>query len=69
MIFARKKAEMTDASRALPGRSSAIATATTHFVNGNPLKGPYPKGAEQIVVAKAAIGEPSASSGSFPAFG
>ena len=51
MIFARKKAEMTDAARALPGRSSAIATASTHFVNGNPLKGPYPKGAEQIVVA------------------
>ncbi len=51
MIFARKKAEMTDASRALPGRSSAIATATTHFVNGNPLKGPYPKGSEQIIVA------------------
>ena len=51
MIFARKKAEMTDATRALPGRSSAIATASHHFVNGNPLKGPYPKGSEQIVVA------------------
>ena len=51
MIFARKKAEMTDAARALPGRTSAIATAASHFVNGNPLKGPYPAGAEQIVVA------------------
>ena len=51
MIFARKRAEMTDAARALPGRASAIATAATHFVNGNPLKGPYPKGSEQIVVA------------------
>ena len=51
MIFARKKAEMTDAARALPGRASAIATATTHFVNGNPLKGPYPASSEQIVVA------------------
>jgi len=51
MIFARKKAEMTDAARALPGRASAIATAATHFVNGNPLKGPYPKGSEQIIVA------------------
>jgi peptide-methionine (S)-S-oxide reductase len=51
MIFARKKAEMTDATRALPGRSSAIATAGHHFVNGNPLKGPYPKGSEQFVVA------------------
>ena len=51
MIFARKKAEMTDAARALPGRASAIATAASHFVNGNPLKGPYPAGSEQSVVA------------------
>ncbi len=51
MIFARKNAEMTDAARALPGRASAIATAATHFVNGNPLKGPYPAGSEQIIVA------------------
>jgi peptide-methionine (S)-S-oxide reductase len=51
MIFARKKAEMIDATRSLPGRSSAIATASHHFVNGNSLKGPYPKGSEQIVVA------------------
>jgi peptide-methionine (S)-S-oxide reductase len=51
MIFARKKAEMTDAARALPGRASAIATAASHFVNGNPLKGPYPASSEQIVVA------------------
>ena len=51
MIFARKKAEMTDASRALPGRATAIPTASHHFVNGNPLKGPYPTASEQIVVA------------------
>ena len=31
---------------ALPGRSSAIPTETSHFVNGTPLKGPYPAGAE-----------------------
>ncbi len=51
MFFARKKAELTDAAHALPGRSTAIATAATHFVNGNPLKGPYPKGSQQIIVA------------------
>jgi peptide-methionine (S)-S-oxide reductase len=50
MFFTAKKAEMTDAARALPGRNTAIPTATTHFVNGNPLKGPYPKGSEQLVV-------------------
>jgi peptide-methionine (S)-S-oxide reductase len=49
MFFARKKAEMTDAARALPGRAAPIPTASTHFVNGNPLKGPYPAGSEQIV--------------------
>jgi peptide-methionine (S)-S-oxide reductase len=49
MFFARKKAEMTDAARALPGRETPIPTASTHFVNGNPLKGPYPAGSEQIV--------------------
>ena len=51
MLFSRKKAEMTDAARALPGRSSAIATASQHFVNGNPLKGPYPAASSQIIVA------------------
>ena len=35
----------------LPGRSQPIATAHTHFVNANPLKGPYPKGAETAVFA------------------
>jgi peptide-methionine (S)-S-oxide reductase len=51
MLFSRKKAEMTDAAHALPGRSSAIPTSANHYVNGNPLKGPYPKGSEHIVVA------------------
>ena len=51
MLFARKKAEMTDAAHALPGRGSALATASHHFVNGNPLKGPYPAAASQIIVA------------------
>lgn len=38
-------------TRVLPGRASPIATAATHFVNGNPLKGPYPAGAETAVFA------------------
>ncbi|MDQ0997717.1 peptide-methionine (S)-S-oxide reductase [Phyllobacterium ifriqiyense] len=37
-----KKSEMPTAEQALPGRSSPIATAETHFVNGRPLKGPWP---------------------------
>jgi len=34
---------------ALPGRAEAIPTAETHFVNGRPLKGPYPEGLEQAM--------------------
>jgi len=34
---------------ALPGRPEPIATAATHFVNGRPLKGPYPPGIETAI--------------------
>jgi peptide-methionine (S)-S-oxide reductase len=34
---------------ALPGRATAIPTAREHFVNGSPLKGPYPAGLETAV--------------------
>ena len=39
------------AESALPGRAGPIETAETHFVNGRPLKGPYPGGTERAVVA------------------
>jgi peptide-methionine (S)-S-oxide reductase len=42
----RKTAEMPTAATALPGRASPIPTAERHFVNGRPLKGPYPDGLE-----------------------
>jgi peptide-methionine (S)-S-oxide reductase len=42
----RKKLEMPSAGEALPGRPDPIPTATHHFVNGHPLKGPYPAGSE-----------------------
>lgn len=51
MFFARKKAEMINATGALPGRPEAIATAERHFVNGNALKGPYPQGSETVIFA------------------
>jgi peptide-methionine (S)-S-oxide reductase len=37
-----RKVSMPSAEAALPGRSEPIPTAETHFVNGRPLKGPYP---------------------------
>jgi len=45
----RKKLTMPAPEEALPGRSEPIPTAERHFVNGKPLKGPYPDGIETIV--------------------
>ena len=50
MLF-RKPAEMPTAQSALPGRNQPIPTAKTHFVNGQPLQGPYPEGSETAVFA------------------
>jgi peptide-methionine (S)-S-oxide reductase len=47
-LFSKKNA-MPAPGQALPGRSEAIATAETHFVNHHPLKGPYPEGSEQAI--------------------
>src|ERR1700745_1558654 len=44
MFSFRKKLEMHAHEEALPGRATPIPTARTHFVNGRPLKGPYPAG-------------------------
>jgi len=46
MFMLRKSSAMPKPGEALPGRPDAIATAQTHFVNGHPLKGPYPQGLE-----------------------
>jgi peptide-methionine (S)-S-oxide reductase len=47
--FLTKTARMPTAAEALPGRTQPIATAATHFVNGHPLKGPYPAGSETAI--------------------
>ena len=44
MFLLKKKAEMPDAGKALPGRADPIPTAMTHFVNDRPIAGPYPDG-------------------------
>jgi len=51
MLFMRKTAEMPRAANALPGRAGPIPTAAYHFVNGHPLKGPYPEGTAQAMFA------------------
>ena len=45
-----KKTEIPSAEVALRGRAQPIPTAETHFVNGRPLKGPFPEGTEQVQV-------------------
>ncbi len=44
-----KKLTLPNSNDALPGRGGAIPTATTHYVNGNALKPPYPQGMEQAL--------------------
>lgn len=41
-----KKAEMPSPQEALPGRSQSMPVPEQHFVNGNPLKSPFPEGLE-----------------------
>ncbi len=44
------KLKVPPAEQALPGRPDAIPTSETHFVNGRPLKGPYPEHLKEIVL-------------------
>lgn len=50
MFGFRKEARMPTAAEALPGRPHPLPSAEKHFVNGNPLKGPYPEGYETALV-------------------
>ena len=45
----RKPLSMPTPEMALPGRRHPIATADRHFVNGAPLKGPYPEGSARAM--------------------
>jgi peptide-methionine (S)-S-oxide reductase len=45
-MFFRKALEMPTRETALPGRATPLHTAERHFVNGRPLKGPYPEGSQ-----------------------
>lgn len=45
-LFSSKKGAMPLPDEALPGRSTPMRVPETHFVNGHPLKPPYPAGME-----------------------
>lgn len=49
LLGGQRSPTMPSKADSLPGRDAAIPTAETHFVNGQPLKGPYPEGAETAV--------------------
>ena len=45
-MFAAKKTQMPTIETALPGRAGPIPTAASHFITGQPLKGPFPEGVQ-----------------------
>jgi peptide-methionine (S)-S-oxide reductase len=49
MFMFKKSLKLPGPGEALPGRANAIPTARDHFVNGHPLKGPYPQGSEKAM--------------------
>lgn len=46
-----KKSNMPSIEQALPGREKSLAVPDSHFVNGNPLEGPWPEHMQQAVFA------------------
>jgi peptide-methionine (S)-S-oxide reductase len=46
MFVLGKKLELPKAGEALPGRAAAMPVPAAHFVNGRPLKSPFPEGLE-----------------------
>ena len=49
MFMFKKSLTIPGPGEALPGRTHPIPTAHAHFVNGNPLKGPYPAGSQMAM--------------------
>ena len=48
-MFGRKAKDMPEAAETLPGRSESVEVPPAHFVNGNPMQGPFPEGLEVAV--------------------
>ncbi len=51
MFKTTKMQTLPTAEQALPGREQALAVPDRHFVNGHPLKAPFPEGMQQAVFA------------------
>lgn len=48
MFYAKNKIKSITKEEALPGRDTPLEIEPLHFVNKNPLKGPYPEASEEI---------------------
>lgn len=48
-MFGSRKTQMPAEESALPGRDRKVEVPESHFVNGNPLEGPYPEDTEVAV--------------------
>lgn len=46
----KNKISVPQPHEALPGREEEMVVPDAHYVNGNPIKGPFPKHLEQIVI-------------------
>jgi peptide-methionine (S)-S-oxide reductase len=51
MLAQHDKSRLPQENETLPGRSTAMPVPEKHFVNGHPLKPPFPAGLEQAVFA------------------
>ncbi|MDH5738188.1 MAG: peptide-methionine (S)-S-oxide reductase MsrA [Gammaproteobacteria bacterium] len=49
MDLFRKNITLPDAASALPGRADPTPVPDTHYVNGNPMKAPFPEGLQQAI--------------------
>ena len=49
-LFGRDKSKMVEPGQALPGRAAPLRVPDQHYVNGHPLKPPYPAGFGTLVV-------------------
>jgi peptide-methionine (S)-S-oxide reductase len=47
--FMKKMTQLLPSDSTLPGRSAALEVPDKHFVNGHPIKGPFPAGMQQAV--------------------
>ena len=48
-MFMHKKTVLPSPDEALPGREQPMPVDATHFVNGNPIKPPFPAHMEQVI--------------------